>query len=73
MFASKPPGTLPDCARARHPGWRRHTRRYRIKRRIVREIWLWSGAVMIFLPLGALLTLALATTFLSFAVLDETA
>jgi len=59
---------------ASHPHRRRFTPRYRRKRQLVKVIWICSGLIMILSPaLNLTLTLILATSFLSFIVLDETA
>jgi len=69
---------MPHWARNRAPDgghfYRRcFTRRYRAKRRIVRDVWLGSGCVMLLNPvLPFMLALGLATTLLAFAILDET-
>lgn len=57
-----------------HPHRRRFTNRYRRKRDLVKNLWIGSGLLMVLCNNVALiLVLALATTFLSFCVLDETA
>ena len=57
----------------RHFYRRCFTRRYRKKKRIVRDIWLGAGCVMLLNPvLPFMLALGLATTFLAFVILDET-
>ncbi len=71
-MARKPAQHLSEQQRARHPHWRRTTAVYRRKRRIVRDVWIGSGLAMLLLPLKALVPLLLFTTFLSFAILDET-
>lgn len=71
MFISRPPETLSEAERARHPGWRRYTRRYRRKRSLVKNVWIVSGLMMIGLPAAAPV-LALGTTFIAFMILDET-
>jgi len=49
------------------------TREYRLKKKIVKNVWLISGATMLMNPvLYIILPLALFTTFLSFSILDET-
>ena len=49
------------------------TQRHRAKRRVVRDIWLGSGCVMLLYPvLSFMLALGLATTLLAFVILDET-
>lgn len=67
MF-SKPPrsNTLPG------PDTRRRTVRYRKKQRIVRDIWIISGLLMLSMPTGMVYVMTLGTTFLSFMILDET-
>ena len=55
------------------PKDRRQTPRYRAKRRIVRDLWIVSGALMALFPIpGLVAILALLTTFLGFTILDET-
>ncbi len=57
----------------RHQLLRPQTQKYRRKRRIVKNVWLISGATMLINPvLYIILPLALFTTFLSFSILDET-
>jgi hypothetical protein len=69
---------MPHWTRNRTPDYghfyrRCFTRRYRAKRRIVRDVWLGSGCVMLLNPvLPFMLALGLATTLLAFAILDET-
>ena len=69
---------LPDWTRncapdAGHFYRRRFTRRYRAKKRVVRDVWLGSGCVMLLIPvLPFMLALGLATILLSFVILDET-
>jgi hypothetical protein len=72
MLISKPPSGMPDCKRERHASWRRYTRKYRNKRRIVRDMWILVGAAMINAPFGVVLGLGLLSVLVSFAILDET-
>ena len=71
MFTREPPRNMSEIDQARHPNYRRTTRRYRKKQRIVRDIWIVSGTLMLWIPLSFLLVLAMATTFLAFMILDE--
>jgi hypothetical protein len=58
---------------AQHPHRRRFTRRYRRKRGIVKNIWIFSGALMLLQSTPAvIIVIGLGTTFLSFVILDET-
>lgn len=68
-----PPEGLSEAELAQHPSWRRSTRKYRRKQRLVRDLWIVSGLVMIGIPLGAMLALGLGTTLIAFVILDETA
>lgn len=68
----RPPQGLSEAELARHPSWRRYTRHYRRKQKLVRDIWIVSGLLMTSVPLGAMLALALGTTMLAFVILDET-
>lgn len=72
MYGRRPPPAASEAERARHPSWRRWTRRYAAKRRIVRDVWIVAGLLMIMLPPAAQLVVALPTTFLAFVILDET-
>lgn len=63
---------LSEAECAAHPSLRRWTRRYRAKRRLVRDLWLLVGVLMLLLPPVAQLALALPTAFLAFVILDET-
>jgi hypothetical protein len=69
---------LPHWAKDRspdrnHPHKRRFTGLYRRKKCIVRNLWIGSGLLMIVVATPALiLAMTLATTFLSFVILDET-
>ena len=72
MLLRKPPGNMSEPDKERHPTFRRYTRRYRRKRKIVRDMWIVSGLLMLCVPLNVILALLLGTTFLAFMVLDET-
>ena len=63
---------LTEEEKAQHPRLRRQTSKYLRKRRIVRDVWLVSGVLMISMPLEIILALVLGTTFLAFTILDET-
>ena len=53
---------------------RRYSRAYRIKRTWVKNLWIGASLLMICFPLlPFVLGLGLFTSFLSFAILDETA
>ncbi|MCC5809670.1 MAG: hypothetical protein JJU06_04775 [Ectothiorhodospiraceae bacterium] len=72
FFGPPPPEHLPDKEREKHPSWRRTTRRYKKKKQLVRDMWIVSGLLMIPAPFYIVVVLALTTTLLSFAILDET-
>ncbi len=58
---------------AEHPHRRRFTLAYRRKKRIVKNVWIASGLVMIVQASPAIIAgMLLGTTFLSFVILDET-
>ncbi len=60
-------------ADATHPRRRRHSARYRAKKKVVRGIWIATSILMLAYPLVPfIVTLGLFTTFLSFTILDET-
>jgi len=65
---------MPDWEKELHPSWRRYTKKYLKKQGLVRDLWIGAGGVMLFISgsVGAILTLALAATFLSLIILDET-
>jgi hypothetical protein len=69
---------LPEWVRNRspdagHPHRRRFTVRYRRKKGIVKNVWIASGLLMALQSIPAVvIAIALGTTFLSFAILDET-
>ena len=57
-----------------HPHLRRFTPKYRAKKKLVKHIWIASACLMLWHPvIYFLISLMLATTFLSFIILDETA
>jgi hypothetical protein len=59
--------------RYRYDHERRSSAGYRAKKGIVRDLWLGAGLLMIVLPHpAAVCAVALATTFASFMILDET-
>jgi hypothetical protein len=69
---------LPDWALDSRPDYehfhrRRFTPRYRAKKRLVRDLWIGAGCVMLINPvLPFILATGLATTFTAFVILDET-
>lgn len=72
MLIPPPPPSATEREKAAHPSWRRYTRQYRRKRKIVRDVWIVSGLLIAAVPPGAAMILALATTFVAFMILDET-
>ncbi|WP_226661376.1 hypothetical protein [Microbulbifer aggregans] len=53
---------------------RRYSRRYKIKRGWVKNLWIGTSLLMLCFPLlPFILAIGLFTSFLSFAILDETA
>ena len=72
MMFFKLPSRLSEEDKARHPSLRRYTRKYLKKRKLVKDIWITSGVIMLCIPINALPVLALGTTFLAFMILDET-
>ena len=61
-----------DVDKAFHPRLRRETARYLKKKRIVKDLWIVSGLLMVTMPVNIIAMLALGTTFLAFSILDET-
>jgi hypothetical protein len=72
MWLPPPPPSATEEEKAAHPRWRRYTRKYRRKRKIVRDVWIVSGLIIAAAPPGAAIVLALGTTFIAFMILDET-
>lgn len=69
------PSWLFDCdPDPAHAHRRRFTSSYRRKRECVKSLWIGSGLLMVLLSAapGLVLALAMATTFASFCILDET-
>lgn len=55
-----------------HAHYRRFSKRYRSKRRLVRTIWAFTGAILLLCPVPPLIGGAIVfSTCLSFAILDE--
>ncbi len=63
---------LSEADKAQHPNLRRYTLKYRKKKKIVRDLWLVSGLLMLCVPPTFMLAMALGTTLLAFVILDET-
>ena len=61
-----------DADKALHPRLRRETSRYLKKKRIVKDLWIVSGLLMLAMPINIIAMLALGMTFLAFTILDET-
>lgn len=55
----------------KHPHWRRKSPQYAAKRRYVRDLWIYSGLLIIFLPLSVQIISVAALGFLSLSVLDD--
>jgi hypothetical protein len=72
MLLLKPPSKCSEEDKARHPSFRRYTRRYLKKKQLVRDVWITSGVIMLCVPIHAMPVLVLGTTFLAFMILDET-
>ncbi|MGF1526099.1 MAG: hypothetical protein ACFCBW_04815 [Candidatus Competibacterales bacterium] len=64
------PSQQPPPRRPGHPGDPQAKRRR--KRRLVRDVWLYSATLMLFLSPATAAALALGTIFVSFMILDET-
>ena len=68
-----PDWALDESPDLQHPHKRRFTPPYIRKKGFVKSVWIGSGLLMILVATPALvLALAMGTTFLSFAILDET-
>lgn len=63
---------ISEADKAQHPSLRRYTQKYRKKKKIVRDLWLVSGILMLCVPVTFMLAMALGTTLLAFVILDET-
>ncbi|MEO0442786.1 MAG: hypothetical protein AAFZ92_03460 [Pseudomonadota bacterium] len=56
-----------------HSHYRRFTKRYKRKQSLVKNYWIGAGLIGLMFPvLHVLIVLSLATTFVSFSILDET-
>jgi hypothetical protein len=68
------PAWCQDCTPdRRHAHRRRYTIGYRRKRSLVKNCWICGGLLALVMPtLNLVLAIGLATTFLSFMLLDET-
>lgn len=71
-FPRPPPPGLSERERARHPSWRRTTHKYKLKKKLVRDLWIGSGLLMLPAPPMLALAMALTTALLAFVILDET-
>ncbi|MDH5229358.1 MAG: hypothetical protein OEZ58_02895 [Gammaproteobacteria bacterium] len=49
----------------------RKTREYQLKKKIVRDLWLYASPIMLLLAFNWLLVFVLFLTFISFSILDE--
>ena len=68
-----PDWAVTTCPDPNHSHGRRLTQSYKKKQGIVKNLWIGSGMLMLFIPvLPYLVAAALLTTFLSFVILDET-
>lgn len=57
---------------SKHAHYRRHTRHYKAKRKLVRSLWTGTGALMLAFPTPPIVVGGLLfSTCLSFAILDE--
>ena len=54
----------------KNPDWRRQTPAYRARRGYVRDLWIYSGCLIIFMPLSLQVFCLAALSFLSLSILD---
>lgn len=54
----------------KNPDWRRQTPGYRARRGYVRDLWIYSGCLIIFMPLSLQVFCLAALSFLSLSILD---
>lgn len=66
----QPPEQWSDKERTKHPRWRRQTQSYRARKRYVRDLWIYSGVLIIFMPLSMQVFCLAALSFLSLSILD---
>ncbi|BCD97311.1 hypothetical protein [Marinagarivorans cellulosilyticus] len=67
---ARPPEGMSEEELAKHPSWRRHTKSYQAKRGYVRDLWIYSGMLMIFMPLPLQVFCLAALSFISLSILD---
>lgn len=65
-----PPEGMSEEELAKHPNWRRYTKSYQAKRGYVRDLWIYSGVLMIFMPLPLQVFSLAALSFISLSILD---
>ncbi|HEY7774422.1 MAG TPA: hypothetical protein VIC26_14660 [Marinagarivorans sp.] len=66
----RPPDGLSDDELAKHPSWRRYTKGYQAKRAYVRDMWIYGGMLVLFMPLPLQVFSLAALSFLSLSILD---
>lgn len=65
-----PPPGLSDEELAKHPSWRRYTKDYKARRGYVRDLWIYSGLLIIFMPLSLQIFTLAGLSFISLSILD---
>lgn len=70
--AAPPPG-LSEEELAKHPSWRRYTKGYKARRGYVRDLWIYSGLLIIFMPLSLQVFMLAGLSFISLSILDAEA
>ena len=68
---AKPPDGLSDDELAKHPSWRRYTKGYKARRAYVRDLWIYGGVLVLFMPLPLQVFSLAALSFLSLSILDS--
>ena len=64
------PRALTEEELAKHPHFRRQTKTYQARKRYVRDLWIYSGLLIMFMPLTAQVISLAALAFISLSVLD---
>lgn len=65
-----PPPDLSERELAKHPSWRRYTKGYKARRGYVRDLWIYSGLLIIFMPLSLQVFMLAGLSFISLSILD---
>lgn len=68
--SARPPEGMSEEELEKHPNWRRYTKSYRTKRGYVRDLWIYGGVLILFMPLPLQVFSLAALSFISLSILD---